>query len=241
MSLDQLEQLAERYPRGDTRRLFASARERALRSELAILELATVATNLNISNILNLQTGPSADSLLVEAFLRATDGMGLESLGEYNSAELQECLSTTKRHYFQALCVDRLNKGGSLGEVRLQLGQRAEFVKDPDESDWEIRIINQEDGSTDHVLSVKASGSMGLVWETIEPKPSRGSSGLAKAAMLPSARFLLMAVGVPVPVITPLVKGVGILVSRYDNLAAMGDITKQHADTLSTLRPQSLQ
>lgn len=196
ITLERLERLAETYSGGDPRRLLAVARERIRRRELALLDLAALAADLTLNDLVNLSpsafadaelpvdsTGTTAleanldgssvaghDSLVMVAFSRANGGMNPEALNDMTPEQLEGVLANTKGHYFEALVVDRLNNGEALGEVRLEEGQTAVLADSPNQPDWDVRILN-EDGTTDEVLQLKATESMGSISESLRENP----------------------------------------------------------------------
>ncbi len=394
MTLERLERLTETYSRGDPHRLLTLARERIRRRESALLGLAALAADLTLNDLVNLSpsasaeaelpadsTGPTAletdldgssvadhDSMVMVAFSRANGGMNPEALNDMTPEQLEGVLANTKGHYFEALVVDRLNNGEALGEVRLEEGQTAVLADSPNQPDWDVRILN-EDGTTDEVLQLKATESMGSISESLREHPDirvvttsdidsaresvlptdisnddlkadvsselgayssgatggssevldagsgadagetavadaggtlsdsgdnpdslfmtitnggesevleiaseialdalpvvsgvaivviegrrviigsaqlqealvRGSKRLGTAAVFTTAGAAMTAAGAPGVVVVPPLIAARVLLSRYGNRAAMGEIAKQHADTLTALRPQ---
>ncbi len=234
MSLDRLEHLAGGYPRGDTLQLFSLARERTLRGELAISELAALAARLSPEYVLDIKNDAGADILLRNALSGGNSEGELGSPRELTPEQFHEHIRNTKYRYFQFLCVDRLNKRENIGGVQLQQGQRAELTENIEQSELELQIIDKN-GSTNKLLQSKIKVHMGLAWEALELTPAQGSRGLGRAILSLSAGSLLRLAGVPIPVINAAMQGANVLGSRYSNLAAMADIARENADMIDAL------
>ena len=65
---------------------------------------------------------------------------------------------------------DRLNAGERVGELELQPGQTALLAESPTQPGWDLRIEN-EDGSIDELLQLKATESMAYVKQALERHP----------------------------------------------------------------------
>ena len=75
-----------------------------------------------------------------------------------------------KGKYFEVLVRDRLNAGESVGELQLQPGQVATLVESPTQPGIDL-LIKNEDGSTDELLQLKASESLGYVRRAFDRYP----------------------------------------------------------------------
>ena len=65
---------------------------------------------------------------------------------------------------------DRLNAGERLGELELQPGQTAHLAESSTQPGWDLRIEN-EDGSVDELLQLKATDSMSYVKGALDEHP----------------------------------------------------------------------
>ncbi len=196
MTLEHLERLAGSYSTRDPRHLLRLGWEWARQGEYALLGLAALAADLTLDDLINLRPtvteagssltndgvslleagadDPNAisenDSLLMEAFSRANGGMDPSALSDMTPEQLEGVLNNTRGHYFEALVVDRLNNGETLGEVRIEEGQIAELADNPNQPDWDVRIVNQ-DGTTDELLQLKATESMRPISQALRDNP----------------------------------------------------------------------
>ena len=67
-------------------------------------------------------------------------------------------------------CATASNAGERLGELQLQPGQSAHLAESSTQSGWDLRVEN-EDGSIDELLQLKATESMGYVKQALVNYP----------------------------------------------------------------------
>ena len=132
------------------------------RQQYEILDIAAVATDVSADSILNLGLEPESDPLIAEAFrLQYPDA---DPISPDDSTERLEGLANgIKGKYFELLVADHLNRGESLGELTLELGQIAQIADSPTQAGWDLQIVNEDDGSVIEVLQLKATDSMSYV------------------------------------------------------------------------------
>ena len=140
MGYEPLKSMAETYPPQEKEALLGLAGEYNRRSEREILEVAAIAADASLDNILNLGLEPDANPALSEA---------LTALGYSNDTfssleNIEGHISRIKGTYFEILVRDRLNVGESIGDIKLLAGQTAELAKSLTQPGWDLAI---SDGS----------------------------------------------------------------------------------------------
>ena len=162
MGYEELRTLAESYPPQERDALFELAQEYRSRDEREVLEVAAIAADVSLDNVLNLGLEPEANPQFLEAFRLQFPNSTLEDLGGQSPEQLQGWVNGVKGKYFEVLVRDRLNAGERLGELELQPGQTAHLAESSTQPGWDLRIEN-EDGSVDELLQLKATDSMSYV------------------------------------------------------------------------------
>ena len=162
--------LAASYPPHDKKALFDLAQAYRTRGEREVLEVAAIAADVALDDVLDFRRKPDADPLLREAFYRQYPNVDLESLAGASDERLDGLANGVKGKYFEMLVCDRLNAGERLGELRLDPGQTAHLAESSTQPGWDLRIEN-EDGSLDELLQLKATESMEYVKEALVEYP----------------------------------------------------------------------
>lgn len=146
------------------------AREYEGHREQEVLDLAAIAADVSTDSILNLGLEPESDSLLAEAF--RLQYPHADPISPDDSTERLEGLANgIKGKYFEVLVADRLNSGEGLGELMLGPGEIAEIAESPTQAGWDLRIVNESDGSVIEVLQLKATDSMSYVKSALDRYP----------------------------------------------------------------------
>ena len=170
MGYEELRTLAESYPPQERDSLFELAQEYRSRDEREVLEVAAIAADVSLDNVLNLGLEPEANPQFLEAFRLQYKNVALESLRGASEERLQGLANGAKGKYFEVLVRDRLNAGQRLGELELQPDQTASLAPSSTQRGWDLRIEN-EDGSTDELLQLKATESMSYVKGALDEHP----------------------------------------------------------------------
>ena len=170
MRNDEFSELAESYPHHDKKSLFDLAQAYRTRGEREVLEVAAIAADIALDDVLDLGRKLDVDPLLREAFYRQYPNVDLESLAGASDERLDGLANGVKGKYFEMLVCDRLNAGERLGELRLDPDQTAHLAESSKQPGWDLRIEN-EDGSLDELLQLKATESMGYVKEALVEYP----------------------------------------------------------------------
>ena len=170
MAYEELWVLSESYPPQEPDTLFELAQKYRSRDERAILEVAAIAVDVSLDDVLNLGLEQDVDPLFREAFNRQYPNVAIESLIGASDERLDGLANGIKGKYFEMLVCARLNAGEDLGELQLQPGQTARLAGSSTQPGWDLRIEN-EDGSVDELLQLKATESMGYVKEALVEHP----------------------------------------------------------------------
>ena len=170
MGYEKLETLAESYPPHEKDALFELAQRYRSRDEREVLEVAAIAADVSLDDVLNLGLEPDADPLFRDAFNRQYPNVDVESLVGASDECLDGLANGVKGKYFEMLVCARLNAGQRLGELQLQSGQTAYLAESSTQSGWDLRIEN-ENGALDELLQLKATESMGYVKEALVKYP----------------------------------------------------------------------
>ena len=170
MRCEELRTLAESYPSQEKYALFELAQIYRCRDEREVLEIAAIAADVSLDDVLNLGLEPDADPLFRNAFTRQYPNVDIESLVGSSDERLDGLANGVKGKYFEMLVCARLNAGERLGELQLQPGQTAHLAETSTQSGWDLRIEN-ENGSLDEPLQLKATESMGYVKEALVKYP----------------------------------------------------------------------
>ena len=173
MAYSELIDIAGDYPAATQDALLELAERYRRRNEREILELAAIAADIAIDDIINLGSQPDTNILelepdtnpqLLEALRRYTD-KDPDSLVGQSAEYLEGFKNGVKGIYFEVLVRDRLNAGETLGELKLALGQYARLGP-PSEEGWDLEIIDRQGDLVDH-LQLKATTYMSKVNEAL--------------------------------------------------------------------------
>ena len=170
MGYEKLRVLSESYPPRERDALFELAQKFRSRDEREVMEVAAIAADVSIDSVVNLGLEPEADPLFREAFNRQYPNVDIESLIGASDDRLDGLANGVKGKYFEMLVRDRLNAGERLGELQLQPGQTARLAESSIQPGWDLRIEN-EDGTIDELLQLKATDSMSYVKEALVEHP----------------------------------------------------------------------
>lgn len=165
MAYSELTVLASDYPPGSQDALLELAERYRLRNEREILELAAIAADIAIDDIINLGLEPDSNPQLLDAWERHTNKAPESLVGE-TAEYLKKTVDALKGIYFEVLVKDRLNSGEHVGELKLDPGQAARLAKSTTEEGWDLQIFD-ESGKTVEKLQLKASKEMSYIERTL--------------------------------------------------------------------------
>ncbi len=177
MAYDKLKDLAMSYPAQDRDALPLLAEEYRLaeksrrRQERDILELASIAAEVGIDDIVNLGLEPDNPQLMEAIRLHSPDTT-VEKIGSMTEEQLGGLRNAVKGKYFEVMVRDKLNNDESVGGIQLLPGQEAELAKLQSQERWDLRIFDKATGETVNELQTKATESMGYVNEALEKYPN---------------------------------------------------------------------
>ena len=170
MGYEKLRVLSESYPPRERDALFELAQKFRSRDEREVMEVAAIAADVSLDRVVNLGLEPQANPLFREAFNRQYPNVDIESLVGASDERLRGLANGVKGKHFEMLVRDRLNAGERLGELQLQPGQTARLAESSTQPGWDLRIEN-EDGTIDEFLQLKATDSMSYVKKAFVEHP----------------------------------------------------------------------
>ena len=170
MGYEKLRVLSESYPLRERNALFELAQKFRSRDEREVLQVAAIAADVSLDRVVNLGLEPQANPLFREAFNRQYPNVDIESLVGASDERLRGLANGVKGKHFEMLVRDRLNAGERLGELQLQPGQTAHLAESSTQPGWDLRIEN-EDGTIDEFLQLKATDSMSYVKKALVEHP----------------------------------------------------------------------
>ena len=170
MGYEELRVLSESYPPRERDALFELAQKFRSRDEREVMEVAAIAADVSLDRFVNLGLEPEANPLFREAFDRQYPNVDIESLVGASDERLRGLANGVKGKHFEMLVRDRLNAGERLGELQLQPGQTARIAESSTQPGWDLRIEN-EDGTIDEFLQLKATDSMSYVKKALVEHP----------------------------------------------------------------------
>ncbi len=170
MQFNDLVELASSYQKSDRKALVEVGEHYRRRHEREVLELAAIAADVAIDDLVNLGLEPDENPLLREALTRQYPGLTVESLAGQDREYLNDLTNGVKGKYFEILVRERLEEGGSVGGIVLGEGETASLAESPTQPGWDVQILDSS-GERVEVLQVKATESIGYVKEHLEKYP----------------------------------------------------------------------
>ena len=170
MAFDEMTELASSYPYAGHRTLLAIGERYRRRHEREVLELAAIAADVGIDDLMNLGLEPDENPLLREAFQEQFPNLNLDDLPDRSSENLEGLANGLKGKYFEILVRDQLNSGESVGGLVLGEGEEALLAESANQPGWDLQIVDRFGERVD-VLQVKATESMSYVKEHLERYP----------------------------------------------------------------------
>ena len=170
MPYDRLLSLADSYPQTERARLLALDRERAMRDEHEVLELAAIAAETQVDSLVDSALDPNFDPLLRRAFELAYPNVNPDSLGGRSAEALGGFLNGVKGKYFEVLVEDRLNAGQAVGGLKLAAGQTARLAESATQPGWDLEIVGKGGAVVDQ-LQLKATEHYNPVYAALNKYP----------------------------------------------------------------------
>jgi hypothetical protein len=106
-----------------------------------------------------------------EAFMLAFPNVGLSRLTTRTPEAVQGMLAPWKGKYFEVIVRDRLNMGEQIGDIQLEVGQKAALASSATQPGWDLQIFNS-DGSVAQDIQLKATNSLAYVKYALERYPN---------------------------------------------------------------------
>ncbi len=170
---DRLLALAQTYPEASRGRLIEIARQREIRNEQEMLELAAIAAEAQVDSLLAeaLDTEFAApDSLLRRAFELTYPNVDIDSLSGRSAKALGGFSNGVKGKYFELLVADKLNAGEAVGGLKLAAGQVARLAESPVTPGWDLEIV-AKGGEAVEQLQLKATEQYGPIYRALQENP----------------------------------------------------------------------
>ena len=166
MAFDEIKGIASSYRRASRSSMNELRDMYSRRNEREALELAAIAADVAIDDLINLGLEPDENPLLREAFERQYPNLSIDSLQDGG----ENLVNGLKGKYFEFLVRDRLNDGGSVGGLTLGEGETAVLAELPNQPGWDVQILDRL-GKPVELLQVKASESLGYIKQALETNP----------------------------------------------------------------------
>ena len=168
MTFDEITGIASSYRSSSHEDLLEVAERYRRRDERETLELAALAADVGIDDLVNLGLEPEENPIIRDAFERAYPGVSVESLAGRD--DVAGMVNAVKGKYFEILIRDRLNEGGSVGGITLGQGEIARLAESANQPGWDLEIVDQFGDRVD-ILQAKATNSMAYVKNALESHP----------------------------------------------------------------------
>lgn len=159
--------LAQQYPPQSRNAVLALAEKYRIRNEREVLELAALAADIGLDDLLNLGLEPEVNPQLMEALAQyPAIKEDLLTTGELSQGQI----NNIKGKYFETLVEHRLNNGEAVGEIQLEPGQTARLAESPSQKAWDLEIVD-ENGESVERLQMKATDDMSYVKSALQEHP----------------------------------------------------------------------
>ena len=157
MAYEELKILATSYPPQDEDALIALDGEYQRRYESELMELAAIAADVTLDDVVNLGLEPEADPQLADALDRLgyTDD-ALASLKDETGEQLTGHISRIKGMYFEVLVKYRLNDGEIVGGIKLAPGEEVSLAEKENQPGYDLIIKDKETDAVVDELQLKA-------------------------------------------------------------------------------------
>ena len=171
MSYAELKALATAYPPQPSDALSQLAGEYHRRHEREILDLAAIAADVSVNDVVNLGLELEEDPQLTETLERlGYSEDSFDSLADWTEKQLEGHSGRIKGTYFEVMVKDKLNDGESIGDIKLQPGEVAKLAEDNNQRGWDIEITDR-DGAIVEQVQLKAVDTMRRIKEALEDYP----------------------------------------------------------------------
>ncbi len=172
MAYDKLKELSDSYPPQARDALPQLAGRYRRRHERETLEVAAIAADVSLDNVVNLGLEPEADPQFLEAFRLQYPNVEIDSLRGATEEQLEGWANGSKGKYFEVLVRDKLNAGETVGGITLGPGEVADLAGSPVEPGWDLEIVNKSTGDVVEQVQLKATDSLGYAKSALEKYPN---------------------------------------------------------------------
>ena len=170
MEYHELTSIMESYPPAEKPSVLKLAKEQERRNEQEILELAAIASDLQVDSFVSRLLNPEFSPLLSKAFSLAMPSVDPKTLSGLTERTLEGFIGVVKGKYFEVLVVDRLNAGEAVGGLKLAGGQLARLAESPNQPAWDIEVV-AGNGKVVEQLQLKATRLYGPVFNALYRHP----------------------------------------------------------------------
>ena len=169
MAFDEIREIASSYRRSSRRSLIEIGERYRRRDEREVLELAAIAADVGIDDLVNLGFEPGENPQLREA-LDEYSNIGPDDLRGQGEEYLGKIVDGLKGKYFEILVRDQLNSGDSVGGIVLGDGETVSLAESARQPGWDL-LIRDRIGQQVDILQLKATASMSYIKEHLEKYP----------------------------------------------------------------------
>lgn len=144
--------------------------------------LDTIITSLSVSAFTMDSVNYSKITPQMEkAFELAYPNLDISNLDSYSGEQIQGIINGWKGKLFEVKVQDQLNAGEWVGDIHLEPGQSAVLAETANQPGWDLQILNI-DGTVDKALQLKATNSIGYIYDAIEKYPDINVLGTEEIA-----------------------------------------------------------
>lgn len=169
MGYEKLREIALEYEPQKSEALQQLAAQYNRRYEREVLDLAAVAADISLNDVVNIGLEPDSDLQVIAAINRLQeDGKIPSDLSTIEEGSIQ--FNAIKGVYFEVLLRDELNSGRSIGDIALMPDQTARLAESTKQEGWDLQIVNS-DGTLAEPLQLKASDSFSYIKKALDEHP----------------------------------------------------------------------
>ena len=169
MAYENLKVMAKSYLPAERQELSKLAARYSRSREREVMELAAIASDVSIDEVVNLGLEPESNPQLHEAVRLLK--VNLDGFGSTSPESLGGHINKVKGKYFEVLVRNKLNNGERVGHVQLEPGQTATLADSENQPGWDLRIVEKSTGEAVQDLQLKATDSMSYVKTALEKYP----------------------------------------------------------------------
>ena len=173
MVYEDLKDLAKYYRPAEREELTKLSGRYSRRQEREVLELAALASDISVDDVVNLGLEPEINPQLRKAIELQYENPDevIESIRNATQEQVKGYVNAIKGKYFEVLVHNKLKAGESVGGIQLEPGQEVMLARDLNQPDWDLRIVENNTGEVVQKLQLKARASIYPIKEAMEKNP----------------------------------------------------------------------